>query len=297
MKKGANRVGGPYDDAYADKYDNIWGKNPVWNAELKFHLQTIEQLQKPAGRWLDVGCGTGLLLSKFPEYDRMGLDLSKAMLRQARKSNPDVQFVHQNMADENIELERRFDLVTCTGQPWSYLPTFDAIERAVSNLAAWTAEDGKCMLTPVDISDFMTNQLTPIFDVSDVPNETSYITGIFWNYKELDEVYHQCISPNLDQWIRWFGTYFRKVEIMRWPHEPAFLLIPRRVIVCSDKRQAGDKTPVEIIMHPIPGQQADQPVDIPVFQYISNRQLLVELMRRIKSRVLVRSAIRRILQK
>ena len=291
------RMGGPYDEQYAEMYNDIWYKNPVWKVEGKFHIQTIAELIKPEGTWLDVGCGTGFLLSNFPDCNRMGLDLSEAMLKQAKKCNPDVRFVQQSMAEENSALEGAFDLVTCTGQPWSYLTSMDTIEKAVSNLAKWTAKDGKCMLTPIDISDVMDHQLSPVYDLSGVPNETPIITGILWDYKELDTVYHNCLSPNLDQWIRWFSVHFHKVEIFRWPHEPEFLLIPRRVIVCSEKREVGDQRPPVIIEHPVPGGVRKQQEQANTPTYLSNKQLLGELGYRVKSGILVRAAVQRLFGK
>ncbi|RQP15177.1 MAG: class I SAM-dependent methyltransferase [Parapedobacter sp.] len=293
METTYHRIDGPYDEHYASLYNQIWCENPIWQTEAKLHIKTIADLINPSGKWLDVGCGTGFLLSCFPDADRVGLDFSNAMLEQARKENPNVSFVHQSMSEPNAELERvGFDLVTCTGQPWSYLPTLEAIEDAVANLASWTSKDGKCMLTPIDISDFMPNQLPVIYDLNQLTNNTTHITGIHWILKEMDTVYHHCLSPNLDQWIRWFSKHFRKVEILKWPHEPDFLLIPRRVIVCSQKRDVGDDSAATIVAHP---NLSDKKIDErSPLAFLPNKALVGELVRRIGSGELAKAAMRKV---
>src|SRR4051794_568056 len=124
MKTTNTRAGGPYDEYYASLYDSIWGKNTIWKAEAKFHIQTIAELLKPDTKWLDAGCGTGFFLSQFPEVSRTGFDLSSAMLKEAQKANPSAEAFHQmNLMDDKPEWVNQWGLVTCTGQPWSYLPT------------------------------------------------------------------------------------------------------------------------------------------------------------------------------
>jgi SAM-dependent methyltransferase len=257
MKTTNTRTGGPYDEYYASRYNSIWGESAAWATEGKFHIETITTLLQHAGSWLDAGCGTGFLLSKFPGTRRAGFDLSPAMLNEARKANPGVEFYNQNLLDAKPEWDGKWDLVTCTGQPWSYLPTLEDIEKAVKNLSGYTSMKGSLMLTPIDLSDFIGIHTANFFDEHAIQNEVPVITGIHWSYKELDTVDHNCLSPNLDQWVRWFARYFYKVEIIYWPHEPAFLVIPRRVIICSEKRAEGDNRPANIIEQPFPVSKHD----------------------------------------
>lgn len=148
------------------------------------------------------------------------------------------------------------------------------------------------MLTPIDISDFMPNQLPAVYDLNRLGNNTTHITGIHWILKEMDSIYHHCLSPNLDQWVRWFSKHFRKVEILKWPHEPDFLLIPRRVIVCSQKRDIGDDSPASIITHPsLPDKKADEKSPL---AFLPNKALVGELVRRVGSGELMKAALRKI---
>ncbi len=288
------RPGGPYDEFYASQYDNIWRKNATWAAESKFHIETISALLSKAESWLDAGCGTGYLLSKFPGVNRAGFDLSPSMLQEARKANPDVEFFNQNLIDAKPEWENKWDLVTCTGQPWSYLPVLEDIEKAVENMAAFTSMKGTCMLTPIDLSDLIGIHTPNFFSEHDIHNEVAYITGIFWNYKELDTILHHCISPSLDQWIRWFAKYFHKIEIVYWPHEPAFLIIPRRVIICSEKRAAGDDRPATIVEQPYPSANHNIKA---VISSLPSKILFAELAHRVFSGRLISGLGRKLFSK
>lgn len=291
MTQTTSRKGGPYDDYYAPLYDELWSRNPVWKAEVKFHTQTIGDLLKKGNNWLDVGCGTGYLLSQFPKTDRTGLDFSMAMIKEAKKNNPEVNFIEQSMLDSNPSLDGAYDLVTCTGQPWSYLSNFEEIEKSVANLASWTSSNGICMLTPIDMSDMIEIQLPKVYDLSQVPNQSSLIRGIWWTYKELDSVYHNCLLPNIDEWVRWFAVYFKKVEILYWPHDPAEMIQPKRAVICSQKREVGNDDPVEIIEHIRPHKPS--PAVSPL-AHVPNKYIFLEFTNRVKSGSFLKAAINRL---
>lgn len=292
MTQTSTRKGGPYDEKYAPMYNKLWSNNPVWKSEVKFHIQTIDKLLENKSNWLDVGCGTGYYLSKFPNVDRMGLDFSSAMLKEAQKVNPDVTFLEQSLGDSNSDLDGAFDLVTCTGQPWAYLSTFSEIEKAVENLANWTSREGVCMLTPLDMSDLGGIQVPKYYDLEEVPNDTSMIRGVWWTYKELDSVYHNMLLPNIDEWVRWFAVYFKKVEILHWPHEPAESFQPRRALICSQKRKIGDTAPAKIIEHPLPPRPRQA---ISILTFVPSKYLLLEVGNRILTGRLIKAALKRIL--
>jgi hypothetical protein len=81
--------------------------------------------------------------------------------------------------------------------------------------------------------------------------------------------------------VRWFAHYFHKVEIVYWPHEPSFLVIPRRVIICSEKRAEGDKRPANIIEQPFPVSKNDQAKAI--LSSLPSKILFAEFARRVFS--------------
>ena len=61
---------------------------------------------------LDVACGTGLEDSYLKkDFDVTGLDLNSAVLRIARRRNPKITYLHDDM--RTFRLDRTFDVITC----------------------------------------------------------------------------------------------------------------------------------------------------------------------------------------
>ncbi|MEE9614329.1 MAG: methyltransferase domain-containing protein [Thermodesulfobacteriota bacterium] len=67
---------------YSDVYDTLFKR--LFYPRIRHAIESMEI--KPGDRVLDVGVGTGLSLSLFPEYCKViGIDLSEKMLGKARK--------------------------------------------------------------------------------------------------------------------------------------------------------------------------------------------------------------------
>lgn len=79
-----------YDDWYLGRgrFESV--DRPAWDAELAALAAVLERL--PAGRILDIACGTGFLTRQLPG-DVTGLDASEAMLAEARLRCPGKTFV------------------------------------------------------------------------------------------------------------------------------------------------------------------------------------------------------------
>lgn len=240
-----------YNKEYASRYNDIWGDSDKWGPLAKQHIDTFRQLLSEDTKWLDAGCGTGYFMSCFPEIDRTGFDKSEGMLEEAREANPGIELRKADLRERVTEWEGKWDLVSCTGQPWTYLPVLSDIHTAVSNLAAYTNSEGKLFLTFFDISDFTENSLPQFNSSADIPDDQFFVNGVVWSLNENGAEHKDMILPNIDQWIRWFSEYFMQIEIIHWnclPH----LRLPHRSFLCSKKRKDGDKEPSNIIDHPVP---------------------------------------------
>ena len=70
---------------------------------------------KEAKRILDLGCGTGnstkILKDRFPNARVIGADNSDEMLAKAKKTHPDIEFIHLNVGGDLSEVKERFDIV------------------------------------------------------------------------------------------------------------------------------------------------------------------------------------------
>src|SRR5579864_7906817 len=95
----------------AKYYDTLYGTKDYAGAAAA--LQQIIETHRPgAVTLLDVACGTGRHLQYFfRSYKSEGLDINDDLLKLAAARCPDVAFHHQDMLV--LELERRFDVVTC----------------------------------------------------------------------------------------------------------------------------------------------------------------------------------------
>lgn len=249
-----------YDTTYADRYDEDWWAGDRWGPEGDHHVRMLTPLLVDGARWLDCGCGTGWLLSRFPEVDRAGFDLSETMLRHARANNPTARFVEQgDLRADNPAWHRAFDVVTCTGQPWMYLPSLDEVATMVGNFAGFTADDGVCIVPIADITDFVGLPLdaNPAGDLP--PEGPPVITGAFWSQLEYGSFHRHMIAPSLSTWIEMFARWFREVEVVRWPHEPEWLPVARRVMVGRRPRREGDEGPTTVIVHPVPPVEGAEP--------------------------------------
>ncbi|WP_336515881.1 class I SAM-dependent methyltransferase [Pollutibacter soli] len=238
----------PYNDKYASVYDSIWITNDFIGGEVQHNVNKVGEILTKDMKWLDCGCGTGYLLSKFPGYQRAGFDLTPAMLNQAGQVNKDLLFLRQkNILEDEPEWHNQWDLITCTGQPWSYLDTIHDIEKVAGHLAAYTKKGGTCMIAIIDIADYIKAPNYHSFHYyHDIPVNVPVITSIIWDLKEEDAYHQAIIFPSADQWIRWMGKYFKKIEVSYYALPSPPIYVPRKVLICTEKREPGDDTPVEV---------------------------------------------------
>ena len=231
-----------YGDDCAALYNSLW-HGGVWASDTQHLLEAIGRRVTNSSRWLDVGCGTGYFLSHFPGVQRAGIDLSPSMLAKARVANPDALFFREaDFRDNENQWQDEWTIVTCTGEPYSYVESMKEIETLVANLACWTSPAGMCLLAVQDVTDLAGLRLPyPINGRPGFPGDM-YIKALVWSMKVADRLPYRVddqedlIWPTLEHWIHMFAQHFRRIEIEHLPHDPPFLHTPRRVLVGSQKR-------------------------------------------------------------
>ncbi len=247
---------------YAKDYNELWHLGGEWAGETGHHLDTLRSLIGPDTRWLDVGCGSGFYLSQFPGVVRGGLDLTPEMLAEAASGSPDAEVFRQgDMRDDVEEWHDSWDLVTSTGQAWTYVDTVGEVHTVADNMARWTAPGGKVFVQVVDLLDFADATLPYNWTGERAPYET-FVSGTVWSTWDGEKIHEDMIAPSLDLWVQWFSKHFKRIEIIRWPHWPAVVRVPRRSILASEKRAAGDDGPTVVIEHPVPGTQPEPDGDV-----------------------------------
>lgn len=84
-------------------------------------LKSVRPDPKAFGRFLDVGCGTGLIAEALATHYRIeesiGIDLSQKMLDQSRKKGLYQQLLHGDAVELLYDFEESIDLVACIEVP------------------------------------------------------------------------------------------------------------------------------------------------------------------------------------
>jgi len=104
-------------------WTDFWNKDtsgalsegPSTLSRLRVVMPLIRAFARQGGSLLDVGCGTGALLSRaraLGAFDRMvGIDVSEVPLSKARASCPNAEFLVADVCQ--APLAEHFDLITC----------------------------------------------------------------------------------------------------------------------------------------------------------------------------------------
>jgi SAM-dependent methyltransferase len=209
-----------YDDAYAAKYEQEFLLDPLVRSDTEAELRLLGQFLTPGVSWLDVACGTGFFLRRFPEVERAGIDLSPAMLRLAQQGNPNITLREHDFRDPIPEWENRWGLVSCMWYAYGFADTIAELDTLVSNLWSWAAETGTCFVPLADprlIAGVDLPYQAPTHNAGKV-----LITGVMWSYleEEAGATHAHLLAPNVEFMVDLFRRYFERVEVIRYP--PAF---------------------------------------------------------------------------
>ncbi len=130
-----------YSDVFCKVYNEFgWNYYPEafgqqlleWLARNDIHPQTA----------MDLGCGTGVLCRILREngIDAAGMDFSSGMIAIAREEDPQGKYDVANMI--TYRPQRRFDLVTCTGDALNHIADLLDVEKIFQNVRDYLADGG-----------------------------------------------------------------------------------------------------------------------------------------------------------
>jgi len=133
-------VGDPY-VAAARVYD-LFYEEKDYGAEAGAVIALAEQYSPGARTLLDVGCGTGVHLSHLASHYEhvVGVDVSAAMLDEARTSFPQIPFHEGDM--RTFALDEQYDVVTCLFSAVGYMVDDESLRGATANMARHVAPGG-----------------------------------------------------------------------------------------------------------------------------------------------------------
>lgn len=253
-------VTGLYDDGYAADYDQRFLLDAWPRKGADFELAVVKDNIPDGGRWLDVGCGTGWFLSQLPHVERAGIDLSPAMVAQARTSNPDALFVEQrSFLDDEPEWHGGWDLVSCIWQPYNYVDTVGQVETLLDNMAAWTKPGGTVFVPVVDLEDIRPHADLPYDDEPDVWGGSITLTSITWTWIEpgTGKVHTHLVAPHVGHFVKVLSPHFRTIEVLRYPPTERGGVSRKAVLATGRRGPDDDGADAAVVWHSPPAHPDD----------------------------------------
>lgn len=290
-----------YDSDYADSYNERYLTNPFSQLSLDVELNVLKNLIGKNDRWLDIGCGTGYFLSKFPGIQRAGLDISPEMLARAKAVNPDILFLKEGDFREKIsEWDQAWSVISCMWGAYIYADSVREVEQIITNMINWTKPGGSIFLPVIDMEDIRPNQQITYDQYTDVYGGNIAVTSFTWTWTEADskKVHKHLVSPHIEHFIKLLSPYFDMIEVVRYPpYQTGW--VSRKAILAKRRRMAplADQ-PAQVTWHSIPSavHPSDSQYPPSPATFLSHRQLLAELVSRVKSGALLQSLKRKFLR-
>jgi len=130
-----------YSDVFCKVYNEFgWNYYPE-----AFGQQLLEWLRRKGEQpetCLDLGCGTGILCELLQENGirAAGMDFSEGMIRIARERSPHIPYEVADMI--TYCPEKKFDLVTCTGDALNHIGKLSDVEKIFRNVFTYTSPGG-----------------------------------------------------------------------------------------------------------------------------------------------------------
>lgn len=131
----------------AKYYDRIYSYRNYLDEAVRVQNLIMKYLESGGNTLLDVACGTGLHLKYLKDdFSCVGVDISKAMLKIARKNAAGVIFKEADM--KTLKLEKQFDVVTCLLSSIGYVKTLSNLERTIHSFSKHLKKGGLALVEP-----------------------------------------------------------------------------------------------------------------------------------------------------
>lgn len=130
-----------YSDAFCKVY-NEFGWNYFPRAFGEQLIRWIEAHNVKIETSLDLACGTGILCEVLSDagIKASGMDFSEGMIDIARKNRPDIEYDVADMI--TYRPDKRFDLVTCTGDAINHIIDPANVKRIFENVCFYLNKGG-----------------------------------------------------------------------------------------------------------------------------------------------------------
>jgi len=137
-----------YDDLYAHYYDYAHLNEKKNNEEIIKIKKYIDNFKNP--KILDVGCGTGFHVNKLnTDYDIIGIDKSKSMIKMAKSKYPDCKFYTRDFLNNNVYDLNTFTHILCLNRT---IYNIDNKEEFFENCSRLLTINGYLIINFIDIN-------------------------------------------------------------------------------------------------------------------------------------------------
>ncbi len=130
-----------YSKAFCKVY-NEFGWNYFPEAFGPQLLKWIQENQLTVKTSMDLACGTGILCQILHEngIKAAGMDFSEGMIAIAKERSPEIEYEVADMI--TYRPDKKFDLVTCTGDAINHIIHIDDVEQIFKNVYGYLNEGG-----------------------------------------------------------------------------------------------------------------------------------------------------------
>lgn len=130
-----------YSKAFCKVY-NEFGWNYFPEAFGPQLLKWIHENQLTVKTSMDLACGTGILCQILHEngIKAAGMDFSEGMIAIAKERSPEIEYEVADMI--TYRPDKKFDLVTCTGDAINHIINIDDVEQIFKNVYDYLNEGG-----------------------------------------------------------------------------------------------------------------------------------------------------------
>jgi len=134
-------------------YDKVYAFKDYLDEAVRLQNIIIKYVESGGNSLLDVGCGTGLHLRYLKDdFVCTGVDVSKSMLKIARKNVKGVTFKEADM--KTLRLGKQFDVITCLLSSIGYVKTTVSLEKTIQNFAKHLKKSGLLLIEPSHAKSF-----------------------------------------------------------------------------------------------------------------------------------------------
>jgi ubiquinone/menaquinone biosynthesis C-methylase UbiE len=134
-------------DKLAKYYDRVYSFRDYLDEAVRLQNLIIKYSESGGNSLLDVACGTGLHLKHLKDdFSCTGVDVSKSMLRIARRNVKGVTFKEADM--KTLNLGKQFDVITCLLSSIGYVKTYSNLERTIRGFSKHLRKGGLAIIEP-----------------------------------------------------------------------------------------------------------------------------------------------------